>query len=107
MYGARWGWLALIGAIAVLFAASNQEGTITNKQLVPLRQEAKRLTQERDQALIERNNAQDYAGQYEAWAGHLENTLTAAHQDIRQLQAERDALRNEIAKLALDRGQLQ
>ena len=107
MNGARWGWLALIGAIAVLFAASNQEGTITNKQLVPMRQEVKRLAQDRDQVLAERNDARDLANERESWASQLEAGLTAADHDIRQLKAERDALRHELAKLSLDRGQLQ
>lgn len=107
MNGARWGWLALIGAIAVLFAASSQESASHGKQLLPLRQDLKRVTRERDEVIAQRDEARELAGETQEWATLLQGTLETTEQEVRQLRAEREALRNEIAKLSLDRGQLQ
>jgi predicted RNase H-like nuclease (RuvC/YqgF family) len=105
MNGARWAWLALIGSIAILFAASSQHH---DQRLVsPLRADVRRLTEERNQAIAERNALHDQARELEAWTAQLHLQLAAADRDIDQLRAEREALRHEVAKLSLDRGQLQ
>lgn len=107
MNGARWGWLALVGAVAVLFAASSQNGSGHVRAITSLRQDVQRVTQQRDQVLAQRDDARQLAGDTQDWADLLQTGLDSAEHEVRQLKAEREALRSEVARLALDRGQLQ
>lgn len=107
MIGARWGWVAFIGAVAVLFAASKEQGPSAGKQIPKLRQELHALSQELDVTQSERNQARDLANGFEEYSIFLDHRLAQTQDEVKQLQAQNDKLRNDFARLSLDRSQLQ
>ncbi|MFT3882711.1 MAG: hypothetical protein QM703_24045 [Gemmatales bacterium] len=107
MHGARWGWVALIAAITVLFVASSQDQSSNNKMAALLRQELKTASAERDRVVTERNEAHETIETLSGWAVSVDQELTQTQQELRALKAERDKLRKELTSLSQDRNQLQ
>jgi chromosome segregation ATPase len=107
MHGARWGWIALIAAISVLFVASSQDQSSNNKVASLLRQELKNTMSERDRLETEATDAHQAAEQLSGWAVAIDQELTKAQQELRALRAERDKLRKEMTGVSQDRNQLQ
>lgn len=107
MNGAPWGWIALIGAIAVLFTASNYDQSGSNKVATILRQELKTVASERDRTQTERNEARDQAEGFFTLATTLHADLSQAQAELAVIKSERDRLRKELTSLSNDRTQLQ
>jgi seryl-tRNA synthetase len=107
MHGARWGWVAFIVAVAILFAAHKEEGPSASKQLPILRKELHAALAERDQAWSERNEARDLAQQFEESSLALDRRLAETREALQQVQAEQVKLRQELARVSTDRVQLQ
>jgi hypothetical protein len=107
MHGARWGWVALIAAITVLFVASSQDQSGNNKMATLLRQELKTASAERDRVAAERDEALETIAGLQEVSQVLDQELTQAGEQLRALKAERDKLRKELTSLSQDRNQLQ
>ncbi len=107
MHGARWGWVALIAAITVLFVASSQDQSGSNKMATLLRQELKATNAERDHAIAERDEAHETIAGLQEFSHVLDQELTQTGEQLRALKAERDKLRKELTSLSQDRNQLQ
>lgn len=107
MHGARWGWVTLIAAITVLFVASSQDQSGSNKMATLLRQELKTTSAERDRMVAERDEAHETISTLQGWSHTLDQELTQTSEQLRALKAERDKLRKELTTLSQDRNQLQ
>lgn len=107
MHGAHWGLFALIGAIAVLFTASNYDQSGSNKIAGQLRSELKTAYSQRDRLENERTAVQEQAEQFFALATSLDEQLDSTQAELRTLKAERDRLKKELSSLHQDRTQLQ
>ena len=107
MNGAPWGWIALIGAVAVLFTASNYDQSGSNKVATVLRKELTTTASERDRSIKERDQARSQADEFIALAGTLDSNLAQTQAELRTLKSERDKLRKELASASQDRTQLQ
>lgn len=107
MQGARWGWVAFIAAIAVLFVASSQDQSSHNKIATLLRQELKSTSADRDRMTTERNEAHETIDTLGSWAQTLDRELSQTQHDLLAIKAERDRLKKELASLSQDRTQLQ
>lgn len=107
MQGARWGWIAFIAAIGILFAASSHDHTANNKVASLLRQELKTIAADREQAQRELASSHDQLLTIVAHASQLDESLQKNELELKALRAERDKLRKELSLLNLDRSQLQ
>lgn len=107
MHGARWGWVALIAAITVLFVASSQDQSGNNKMATLLRQELKTTNAERDRVVAERDEAHETIAGLQEVSQVLDQELTNTSEQLKLLKTERDKLRRELTSLSQDRNQLQ
>ncbi|MFO0812670.1 MAG: hypothetical protein U0796_05600 [Gemmatales bacterium] len=108
MQGARWGWLAFIAAIGILFAASSHDQSSSDTRVSTLlRQELKTVTADRDQVQADHQESLELLGTVDAYARSLDQELQRTSQELRVLKAERDKLRRELSSLSQDRNQLQ
>ena len=107
MHGAYWGWIAFIGAIAVLFTASNYDQSGSNKVATQLRKDLRTVAVEKDRLLQERDDARLQADTFVQLTQTLDLDLERAQADLRIAQAERDRFRKELASLSQERHQLQ
>ncbi|HMP18110.1 MAG TPA: hypothetical protein PKD72_13885 [Gemmatales bacterium] len=107
MQGARWGWIAFIAAIGVLFAASSHDQDQNHKVTSLLRQELKKLSSERDASEGTLTAAWDLLQQGFSDREQLDELLQQQTLQLRSLRAERDKLQKELSLLQLDRTQLQ
>lgn len=107
MNGARWGWIAFIGAIAVLFTASSYDQSSNNKAATLLRQELKTTLADRDQLRDEQQQILAQAQEATLCAEQLDQEVQNAYAQVKALRAERDKLRKELTSLSQDRNQLQ
>lgn len=107
MHGAHWGWIALVGAIAVLFTASNHDQSSTNKVAVQLRKDMRTIIVEKDRIVLERDEARLQADTFSNLVTTLDQDLERTQAELRSMQSERDKLRRELASVSQDRQQLQ
>ena len=107
MQGARWGWLAFIAAIGILFAASSHDQSSNNKVASLLRQELKSVVAERDSSQAEQRQTSEALGASESYSSTLEQELQQTSQELKAMKAEREKLRKELSSLTQDRHQLQ
>ena len=107
MQGARWGWLAFIAAIGILFAASSHDQSSSTKVTTVLRQELKVVAADRDEARASLQEAQDAWKEVEGYAQSLDQEVQQASRELKTLRAEREKLRRELSSLSQDRNQLQ
>lgn len=107
MHGARWGWVALIAAITVLFVASSQDQSSNNKMATLLRQELKTTHAERDRVQVECTTAHETIDNLTGWALTVDQELAKSEQELRAMKTERDKLAKELTSLSQDRNQLQ
>jgi uncharacterized protein (DUF3084 family) len=107
MQGARWGWIAFIAAIGILFAASNHDHTSNHKVASLLRQELKTIVEERDASRQSLDSAQNELAASQLIADQLAADLQHSSAQLQSLKAERDKLKKELSLLNLDRSQLQ
>ncbi len=107
MQGARWGWIAFIAAIGILFAASSHDHTSNNKVASLLRQELKTIADERDASQKALESTQSDLVANELIADQLKAELNQHAAQLQSLKAEREKLKKELGLLNLDRSQLQ
>lgn len=106
MQGAYWGWIALVGAIAVLFTASNYDQSGSNKVAAELRKDLRTVAAVKERLTLERDEARLQADAFLQLSSSLDSQLERAQADLRSAQAERDRIRKELASLSQERQQL-
>lgn len=107
MPGAKWGWVAFIGAISVLFAASQQDQSSSIKVTQLLRQELKSTMTERDQLQGTLSQSQEQVSLLTEWSQQQELQLSFNQRDLKRAQQEIEKLRKDISSISQDRNQLQ
>ena len=107
MNGARWGWVAFIGAIAVLFTASSYVQSSNNKVASLLRQELKTTLADRDRLLLEQQDLRNHAEELSTWNQLISQDVLQSREQLKAIRTERDKLRRELTSLSQDRNQLQ
>lgn len=107
MQGARWGWLAFIAAIGILFAASSHDQSSNTKVSILLRQELKTVVSDRDEARASHQEAVEQLALVDGYARSLDQEAQRLSQELKAMKAERDKYRREVAALSQDRNQLQ
>jgi chromosome segregation ATPase len=107
MQGARWGWLAFIAAIGILFAASSHDHSSNTKVSTLLRQELKAVVHDRDEARTSHQEAVEQLALIDSYARSLDLEAQRLSQELKAMKAERDKYRREVTALSQDRNQLQ
>lgn len=107
MNGARGGWVAFIGAIAVLFTASSYDQSSNNKVASLLRQELKTTLADREQLLSEQQELRHLADELSTWNQLMNQDVLQSREQLKAIRTERDKLRRELTSLSQDRNQLQ
>jgi predicted RNase H-like nuclease (RuvC/YqgF family) len=107
MQGARWGWIAFIAAIGILFAASSHDQTSSHKVTALLRQEMKTIAEDRDEAQQSLKDTRQHLEETLTYSQTLDETLLQQLRELKELRAEREKLRKELSLVNLDRNQLQ
>jgi DNA repair exonuclease SbcCD ATPase subunit len=106
MPGAKWGWIAFIGAISVLFAASQQDPSASIKVTQLLRQELKSTLAERDHLQEILSQSQEEVTYLTEWTQQQELQLSFHQRDLKHSQEEINQLKKEVSRLNQEKNQL-